>query len=180
MLNSFVPCHVMWSIIERDEWGNVIEEREMSNLVVNDGRDMLLKDLFMLTGSSGVVCLGVGASTTTASVTDTRLTHELIGNPTRKSLVNTSNAALSPSDIVSETATISGVVYYKKLVCQATWDVSDGNNGNQFGEYGLFTTNVLPGTPTGTSGTMFNHLIDFTPPTKSASNSITAVVTVRF
>lgn len=78
MLNSFVPCHVMWSIIERDEWGNVIEEREMSNLVVNDGRDMLLKDLFMLTGSSGVVCLGVGASTTTASVTDTRLTHDII------------------------------------------------------------------------------------------------------
>lgn len=180
MLTSLVPSHVTWNIIVRDEEGNLVSEREMTNLVVNTGRDLLLKDLFMLSGSSGVVCLGVGASTTAAAVTDTRLTHELIGNATRKPLVNTSNAALSGSDIVAETTTIGGVVYYKKLVCQATWDVTDGNNGNQFGEYGLFTTATLPGTPTGTSGIMFNHLIDFTPPTKSASNSITAVVTVRF
>lgn len=180
MFCSTIPCHVTWQIIERDINGVEVSSREMTNLVVNTGRDMLLKDLFMLTGSSGVVCLGVGASTTPATVSDTRLTHELIGNATRKTLVNTSNAPLSASDIVSETTTISGVIYYRKLVCQATWDVSDGNNGNQFGEYGLFTSVALPGTPTGTSGTMFNHLIDATPPTKSPSNSITAVVTVRF
>ena len=173
------PVRVEWKIIEEMSDGLVLE-REGLNLITNAGRDLLLKDLFMLSGSAGVVACGVGASSTTADVSDTHLTYELIGNAARKTLTNTNGDPLSGSDIVDETTTISSVTYYKKLVCQAVWDSGDSNNGNQFAEYGLFTTDALPGTPTGTSGTMFNHYIDPSPTNKSASNSITVQITLRF
>ena len=180
-----IPAVAVWKIQEHDVNGNLISEREMKNLITNSGRTQFFRNLLALTASGGFVALGVGASTTAATVSDTRLTYELIGNAARKPLTNTSGAALSPSDIVTATTTIvlnatSTATFYQNISCQAVWNSGDLNNGNQFGEYGLFTTATLPGTPTGTSGTMFNHLIDPNPTFKSAANQITGIVTLYF
>jgi len=175
----------VWRIIEKDVHGNVLRDRELKNLIVNAGRNQDLLNLFMLPGSGGFVALGAGASTTAATVSDTRLTYELIGNAARKSLTNTSGAALSPSDVVSYPSGVAIVLnatstatFYSSVTCQAVYDSGDGNNGNQFGEYALFTTATNPATPTSTSGVMYNHLIDPSPTIKSAANSITCQVTV--
>lgn len=156
-------------------------EKEGTNIIVNSGRDQMLRLLFGLAASTPAISLTVGACSTAATVNDTRLTYELIGNPTRKPLVSAiSGGVLSASDIQNETITISSVTYYKKLVCQATWDSTDPNNGNQFGEYGLNTSITNPATPTSTSGVLINHYVDPNPTVKSAGNAITAQITIRF
>ena len=180
-----IPVFATWRILVHDVQGNLIEEKNLKNLVVQTGRTQLLRNLFALSASGGVVALGVGASTTAATLNDTRLTYELIGNPTRKPLTNTSGAALSPSDIVNQTSVIvlnasSSATFYQQLTCQAVYNSGDSNNGNQLGEYGLFTTATNPGTPTSTSGVMYNHLIDPSPTQKSAANSVTVQITCYF
>lgn len=174
-----------WKIIEEDLQGNVLQVKEKANLITNPGRSQFIANALGLTGSAAVIALAVGACTTAAQVTDTRLTYELIGNATRKTLTNTSGAALSPSDIVtypSGTAIVlnatSTATFYQSITMQATYNSGDGNNGNQFGEYGLSTSITLPGTPTASSGVLVNHLIDASPTFKTASNSITAQVTL--
>lgn len=182
-----VPTSVcgIWRKIERNLDGDVVQDVVLKNLVTNVGKDQLIANLLALTASAGVIALGVGASTTTATVSDTRLTYELIGNATRKTLTNTSGAALSPSDIVTGNTTIvinatSSATFTKSITCQATYNSGDGNNGNQFGEYGLFTLVTNPGTPTSTSGVIFNHLIDPDPTFKNASNSVTIQISLYF
>lgn len=175
------PVLITWERIERDEATEaVISQSSDLNLIVNTGRDLMLKSLFALSGSAPVVCMCVGASTTAAAVADTRLTYELNFNAQRKPLTNTAGAALSPADIVSETTTISGVTYYRKLIAQAIWDSTDLNNGNQFGEYGLNTDVGVPATPITVKGVLFNHFIDPSPINKTSSNTVTAQMTIRF
>jgi hypothetical protein len=179
------PVFATWKILVHDLLGNLIEEKNLKNLVVQTGRTQLLRNLFALSASGGVIALGVGACTTTATLDDTRLNYELIGNAARKPLTNTSGAALSPSDIVNQTSVIvlnasSSATFYQQLTCQAVYNSGDSNNGNQFGEYGLFTVATNPATPTSTSGVMYNHLIDPSPTPKSAANAITVQVTVYF
>lgn len=178
---------VVWRLIEHDLEGNVLRDFTKHNLIVNSGRTQAIENLLGLTASAAVVAIGVGASTTAAQVTDTRLTYELIGNAARKALTNTSGATLSPSDIVTYPSGVtivlnasSSATFYQSITCQAVWNSGDGNNGNQFGEYGLFTTATNPGTPTSTSGIMYNHLIDPSPTVKSSGNSITAQITLYY
>lgn len=151
------------------------------NLVVNSGRTRLMSLAFIPSASAagGFYFLGVGASSTTAQVADTRLTYELVGNLTRKSLVNSNNLTPGTGDIQLQTITISGVTFYEYLVLQATYLTTDGNNNNTFAEYGIFDSGTLPGTPTATSGTMFNHFIDPNPATKSSTNQVQASITIR-
>lgn len=182
-----IPVYGEWKIDEFDLAGNLISSHEYKNAVVNVGREQVVRFLFGFGGASSIVAMGVGASSTyntTASsgvsVEDTRLTYELIGNPTRKTLTNTNNTSLSISDYSLETTTVSGTTYYSKIVVQAQYAAGDGNNGNVFNEYGLFTTDTLPLTPTASSGLMFNRFVDPAPITKTASNSITVQVTLRF
>lgn len=178
MLSYISGPHVNWKIITYEKDGTV-HESEDNNLVVNSGRDLLLKCLFMLSGSAGVFCAGVGASSTAAVEADTRLAYEHIANGSRKTLLSLGGSSLSTLDIIPDVVTISGVTYYRKLVCKATWDSGDLNNGQTFAEYGLFTALACPGTPTGTSGVMFNHYIDASPALKSGANAIEAQITIR-
>ena len=175
----------VWKIQEHDKAGNLVNEKEIKNLITNSGRTQFFRNMFGLAASSILVAMGVGASTTTAQVTDTQLTYELIGNATRKSLTNTSGVPLSNSDIVTGTTTIvlnatSTATFYQSIAVQAVFNTVDGNNGNQFGEYALFTTLTLPGSPTASSGVMFNHLVDPAPTVKTSANSITAVCTLYY
>lgn len=160
------------------------EQRKYSyghNLVVNTGRTQLLSLAFVPSASSigGFYYLGVGASATAAAVTDTRLTYELIGNATRKTLTNTNGNQPTSADIQLETITVSGCTFYEKIVLQATYTTGDGNNNNTFNEYGVFTSATLPVSPTGTSGTMFNHYIDSNPAFKASTNQVQIAVTIR-
>lgn len=180
MADQLTPVFGEWRIVEQNKNGEVLQDRQLTNLVVNSGKVMLLTALFMLTGSSGVVSMAVGASSTSPSVSNTTLVYELTGNGVRKPLTNTSGAALSLSDIVAETVVISGVTYTQKLVAQAQWLTGDANNGNTFAEYGLFDSANCPFTPTSSSGTMFNRLVDPSPTLKTAANIITSQVTIRF
>ena len=175
------PILVEWAI-QKDYQDGTQSVSKGHNLVVNDGRTRILSLAFVpsaSTGLGGFYWLGVGASATPATVTDTRLTYELIGNPTRKFLTNTNGITPTTGNIQLETVTVSGCTFYEKLVLQAIYSTTDGNNSNTFNEYGIFTTATLPGSPTSTSGTMFNHYIDPSPATKSALNTVTAVVTIR-
>lgn len=120
----------------------------------------------------------MGSGSTAASATDTRLTTELIANATRLSLTNTSNASLTSSDIVDDPQTIGGVSYQKKIVVRASMLASDNNTGN-VQEYGLFDTATLPGSPTGTSGNIFNHFVAGSPINKTSSIQIDIDTTIR-
>lgn len=172
--------HVTWRIIERDIDGNIISDHESTNLVVNTGREQALRNLFAVGASGPFISIGVGASTDAASESQTHLVHELIdGNPGRKTLFDKNNNTLDNADIETDVTAISGVTYYRKLVVQGTWDSTDSRNGNQFAEYGLFTTTTLPGTPSGTSGIMFNRFVDPAPIFKTSSNSVTCQITIR-
>lgn len=175
------PVCVEWDITTRNINGQIVDHSHGYNLVVNNGRSQLMSMAFVPSASAigGFYYLGVGASSTTATVTDTRLTYELIGNPTRKSLTNTNGVTPSTGDIQLQTIVIGGVTFYEYLVVQSIFTTTDGNNNNTFAEYGLFTTGTLPGAPTSTSGTMFNHYIDPNPAFKASSNQITVVVTIR-
>lgn len=169
-----------WKLSEFDLYGSLISEHESENLVTNVGREFVVRYLFGFGGASSIVALGVGASSTAPAVTQTQLVSELIGNAARKDLTNTSGGALSVSDYVLETTTIGSTTYYSKIVLQAQFAAGDGNNGNTFNEYGLFTTAVLPISPTASSGDMFNRFVDAAPITKTGSNSVTVQITLRF
>ena len=121
----------------------------------------------------------IGASATAAAVTDTRLTYELVGNLTRKTLLDSNNNPVSTGAIQLQTIVVGGITFYEFIVLQATYLTTDGNNNNTFAEYGIFDSATLPGTPTSTSGTMFNHLIDPNPGFKSTTNQVLAQITVR-
>ena len=185
MSSEGVAAVAIWKIQEHDKAGNLIDEKEIKNLITNSGRTQFFRNMFALAASGGFVAMAVGASTNTAQVTDTQLTYELIGNASRKPLTNINGLALSNSDIVTGTTTIvlnatSTCTFYESMAVQATYSTSDGNNGNQFGEYALASTLALPGTPTASSGVIFNHLVDPAPTVKTAANSITAVCTIYY
>jgi hypothetical protein len=181
------PILCEWKITTTpvDEDGNLIPEKasvtEQTNLVVNTGRTRLMSLAFVPSASAagGFYFLGVGASATVAAVTDTRLTYELIGNPTRQTLLNSNNGTVNTGNIQLLTIVVGGVTFYEFLQLQATYLTNDGNNLNTFAEYGIFDSATLPGSPTSTSGTMFNHLIDPNPSFKSTTNQILSQITIR-
>ena len=150
------------------------------NLVVKGGRDLALRDIFGLTASTAVIAGCVGACSTAATVNDTTLAYEHIGNATRKALTNTSDAALTSSDIadVVYVDPITSVTFYKKLPIKYSYLTSDGNINQPFREYSLNTSITLPTTPTGSSGTMFNRLVDSVTQTKTPTNVITVFVNI--
>lgn len=173
------PLVCSWKIKAwRPETGEIVHEEEAKNIVVKVGKDDMLRLLFGLSGSS-YVALAAGACSTAATVDDTQLNYEHILNPSRKSLTNTSDVALSASDIASEDYTEDTCDFHKKITVRGVYETGDANNGHPFQEYGLFTTDVLPATPTSAQPTMFNHFVAATPITKDASTEIVVDITVR-
>ena len=170
-----------WMIQVVEDTGEITYQSDPTrNLVVKTGRELALVDIFGLTASTPIVAGMVGASSTAATVDDDRLIYEHIGNATRKILTNTSDAALTASDIedVVYVDPVTSVTFYKKLTVKYSYGTSDGNNGQPFREYGLNSSITLPGTPTGLSGIMLNRLVDSVTQTKTASNTINIFVSV--
>ena len=160
-------------ILTETETGRVVQETKSNNLITKVGKEYILRDLFNLTGAT-FVAMGIGIDTATATLDDTRLGIEAIADSARKTLTNTSGAALSSSDIQSGTYSVDGGTYYKKLTVQAIYDGStDPNVDEDITEYAIFSTATLPGTPTGTSGLMFNHYVPGTVTTLTAATTLT-------
>lgn len=165
----------------------LLDSHEAKNIVVNTGRDNTIAQLLGFTWSASgtpVISMGVGASSDgTTDQTKTKLSYEYIGNASRQTLTNTDSETLlnlaDRNDISLETLNVSGYDFYKKIIVQSVYGPSDGNNGQVFREYGLFTTLTKPSTPSATSGVMFNRFVDSDPITKSGSNSVVVQVTLR-
>lgn len=174
-MSNSIPICVQYKVTKTEkDSGEVLYEETSKNLVVKLGREYVLRNLFDLTPTT-FLAMGVGVSSTDATVNDTRLTYELIGNATRVTLTNTSGAPLSSSDIQNGTFSVDGGTYYKKLPVQVIYDgTTDGNVGAFFAEYAIFDTDVLPVTPTSTSGIMFNHYV----PNSSIELGPTTIITV--
>lgn len=172
----------VWKRFETDLHGNIVSSSEGYNTITNNGKEALITLLFAFSGSSTSVALScaAGASSTPATVSDTRLAYEHIANSLRKPLTNTSGASLSASDIESGSYLISGVTYTRRIICQAVWDSSDLNTGQPFREYAICTNINCPGSPTGTSGVIINHYIDSQTITKTGGNSITLQISLYF
>jgi hypothetical protein len=189
-----LPMLGEWKITRiDDETGKVLSVSEDHNLITDVGRIELIKLLLGFTAAASgnpFIAMGVGACATAADYADTRLTYELIGNATRKQLEDVSaeviNATADASDIESETLQVAGPEsgdlwkFRKKMRVRGTYASADLNNGNTFREYGIFTSLTLPGSPTGTSGIMFNHFIDPNPTAKIFGETIVAEFTLRF
>ena len=174
-----IQLHVVWDVTHKEkESGEILSHTQSPNLVVNVGREYILRDLFNLSGTD-FLYMGAGSSSTTATVSDTRLTYELIGNADRKNLLNTSGGALDPSDIETGPYTVNAQTYYKRLSVQVEYDGdTDGNVDQVFQEYGIFSSDTLPGTPTSTSGLMFNHYIAPSPITLTAGSTLTITANI--
>lgn len=159
-MNTPVQICVNYHIVQTDkESGEVLYEVESPNLVVRLGREYVLRGLFNLSPTS-FLYMGAGASSTAATIDDTQLEYELIGNVSRKTGKNTSGGSITAADILSGTYSVGGGTYYELLPIQVTYDGStDGNVDATFTEYALFDSATLPGTPTATSGKMFNRYI---------------------
>lgn len=129
--------------------------------------------------------MGVGSSSTAAAATDVHLGSENLnqgGGDTytvRPTLNNTSGAPLSSTDIVDDPQTIGGIFYQKKIIVRGRYLTTDLPS-TTFAEYALFDTATLPGSPTGTSGVMFNHFVAGTPITKTTAIEVDIDTTIRF
>ncbi len=167
-----------WKKIETNVKTGEVKVSEDTNLVTNAGRDLVIKSLFMMSGSAGVICAAVGTSTSAATVADTRLNYEILPAG-RVGLTSLGGSALSAADITTEVVTIEGTQYQKKLVAKALWPAGVGT-GYVFTEYMLNTSLTSPATPTSTSGVMFNHYIDPSPSNKGADTAIEIQITCRF
>lgn len=180
----FTPFLITWKLEGKDSEGNIIYSNEKSNLQVNTGKQEVLKWIgnIATTSPSGFTFLGYGASANTPAATDTTLGgptgHEYIGNEVRYTI---SNWVLS-----AETLVYSGLTFTEKLVGSVTINGLTDNNANSVGApiqtYGLFNTWVLPATVTGTSGIMFNELVDSTQfllKNGADANSIAVTIVLR-
>ena len=158
------PYYIEWELEGFDCNGNLIHYYKSPNLQVNTGKIENLKWIGNLatTSPSGFIFLGYGPSSFTPAVGDTRLGgsigYEYIGNGSRPAITNWTQSA--------ETVTQGGFTFTEKLTGSLTINGSTDLNANSVGapiqSYALFNTYVLPGTPTGTSGLMFNELVDST------------------
>ena len=146
---------------------------ESGNLVVDIGRIQVLKFILGISSPSALTSfpyMGVGSGAVPAVHTDDILHTELTGNPARLQLLNTNNVALSDSDIVSE---VSGSFLWK-CVAQVTYPAGDGNNGQSFSEFGIFSVSTFS-----PPGNMYNHFINPSPFTKSNALAVIVQITLR-
>lgn len=158
------PFLISWKLEGKDKNGRIIHYKEKLNLQVNSGKQEILNFIGNLAtpSPSGFIFLGFGASSFTPDVTDTKLGgatgHEYIGNAGRYIITNYAQA--------TETYVYSGLTFTEKLTGSITIDGSTDANATDIGSpvqsYALFNTVTLPSTVDGTSGTMFNELVDDT------------------
>lgn len=176
------PFLIEWELIGKDKDGNVIHHTPPKpNLQVNGGKVQNLNWIGHIATSapSGFIFLMIGPCANTPSVTDTTLGggsgYEYIGNSQR--------IVISNFTVSAETTVYSGITFTQKMVGSVTIDGATDLNatvpGSPLQTYGLNSSPTLPGTPTGSSGIMFNELVDSTQfLLKSAPNTTSITVNI--
>ncbi len=178
-----------------DEKGNVlneiiwedpkIKEGKNFNVVTDTGRQLMLNTLYALSGSGSISFMAFGASATAPLHTDDRLTHELIADGTRPQLLNSAGTALTSASTTittyNDTSYSPTYSYYAQTVTLGQINGATSLNVNQpIQEVGQATAAACPGTPTGTSGVIFNHYVFGSPTTLDSSTIFQALTTLHF
>jgi len=172
--------HITWIAEGHDRDGNTTYYCEKPNLVVNTGKEEVLKFVGGITtaSASGFIFLGYGASAITPDVTHSKLGgtsgHEYIGATIRQTITDFA--------ISAETYVYSGLTFTEKLVGSTTIGPSNPNgtvSGVPINMAGLFNTYTLPATVGGTSGIMLNEVELSDTFTLFDDNSLTLTVVVR-
>lgn len=162
-----------------------IAKNEHINVVTDTGRQLMLNTLFALAGSGSISFMAFGASATAASHTDSRLTYELNADATRPRLLNSSGGTLTSASTTittyNDTTYTPTYSYYAQTVVLGQINGATSANVNHpIQEVGMNTTETTPSTPTGTSGTMFNHYVFGSPTVLDSSTLFQAIVTLHF
>ena len=179
--------YVEFHVIKREfETGQILEEAMGHNIVVKDGRSMVLEFIAGMTTASSFPYMSVGASATdngesdtTDLVSDTRLTHELIGNATRFTCTDSAGGSLTTADIQDDVVTIDGTDFYKSLTMKASMPSTDGNDGQPVREIALVSVQATPAAPKTASGTIYDHLILPSTITKDTGTTIDILLTLH-
>lgn len=166
----------VWTIIVENHETGESYEHESGNLVVDLGRENILKELFGIAGGLDFLYLGVGNGSTAAAETQTALVSEitLASSPAgsladRVNLTDTSGGAIDAGDIQSD-ATVSP--YRKKIVLQGIYGTTD-NNGTTFREFAVFSSDTFG------AGTMLNRFVLGSDIAKTSAISVTVQITFR-
>lgn len=147
------------------------------NLVVDTGRVQVAALLLGMSGAVNFVAHAVGEGTTNPDNADTRLETELIGNATRIALTDSAGSTLDTADITNDTSVSP---FRKKVIAQAIYPATDGNDGETFSEHAIASTTTLPGSPTGTSGVIYNRFEPTSALTKTNGVPVTVSNILRF
>jgi hypothetical protein len=158
LLRQFGVCidqRAEWELLVRNEiTGEIVIRDSLPNLITNLGRDHVITRTCGGTGTVTFPYMGVGSGVTVPDYPDVHLTSELIAAATRVALTNTSGGTLDIANIAADTSVSP---YRRKIIGQGFYDAPNANDGSTFAEAAIFSVNTLPGSPTGTSGVMYNH-----------------------
>lgn len=178
------PIREEWFYEKVNQDGEVIYTSPiMTNLHVDDGRELVLQFLAGMTGTSAgsaVVYLMVGASSTAADYTDERLWYEYNNNTNRITATNSSGGSFTSADIEHDPVTISGVTYRKKLRFKFAISATNNLDGLVIQEAGLNTEQATPGSPSTKHGVMLNRLVVSPAETKEAGVATSFYMDLRF
>lgn len=156
-----------------------IRLNENFNVITDTGKQMMWSTIFGLTGSGTFLTMAYGASSASAVHTDTHLTYEHILDGTRIPLTNQSATQMTQGSVVSlstftDSSFSPAISYYTAATVMGTINGATSLNVNQpIQEFGIASNTACPGTPTGTSGTLFNHYI------LGASTTLTSTTTLQ-
>jgi hypothetical protein len=153
-------------VMVHDKDGNLVSETVDHNVITDGGRTNQLSQWGGIGSPVSFTKLGVGSGSTAAAATDTVLQTELTGNANRKTCTGLAGGSVV---IVNDT---SIPPYRKRLDLEAVYGLADGNNGSNFRELGLFSSATFA------SGTMANRIVLPADIGKTASNTITIVVSI--
>lgn len=153
--------HITNPILWEDE---NIKKLDNWNVVTDGGRQLIPYNLFAIGASGFPMFMCFGSGSTPASHLDTRLTYELIADSTRPQITNENGSALSGSTVTLTNYTDDDYdppyPYYVQAIVRADIDGDTSLNvGAPIREVGLNTNVNCPGSPTGTSGVLWNHYV---------------------
>jgi hypothetical protein len=163
----------IWEVIvENHETGEktVVED---GNIVVNLGRENILKEIFGIVGLD-FLYLNVGSGSTAATAADTSLVTEttnLNGGSltTRINLTDASGGVIDAPDVVPD---VTLPPYTRKIVVQGILATTD-NNGTIVREIAIFSSDTFG------AGTMLNRFVLGADISKTSAISITINITLR-
>jgi len=160
----------VWVVTVRDRQERIVRREVCHNIITDLGRESILKQWAGIAGGLNFIYLGVGDGTTAAAATQTALVNELTGNADRIYVTDKSGGSLDSGDIETDTGTPP---YRRKIILRGVYGLSDGNNGQDMQEFGLFSSDTFA------SGTMGNRFVLGSPIPKTSSISVTIETTIR-